>query len=78
MTLEMTIRIAARLRGLTAEEFDALRRMIEAGDEPQDEPTLANVCEALADCADLVRDEAGEPLAHPRPQRRPNRRAAHA
>jgi hypothetical protein len=57
MTMEQTIRSAARLRQLTDDEFGALRRLIETGEEPQDGPTLAAVCEALADCADVVRAE---------------------
>ena len=55
--METTIRIADRLRRLNDGEFNALRRMVEAGDEPSDESVLAVVCEALADCTEMVEIE---------------------
>lgn len=58
MTMELTLRVAARLRRLSDDEFDALRSLVEDGTEPQDEAMLASVCEALADTCDMVRVEA--------------------
>lgn len=59
MTMETTVKVAARLRVLDDRQFGALRRMIEDGEEPHDETTLATICEALADCADVVRRAEG-------------------
>ena len=55
--MEQTILVAARLRRLNDDEFDALRLMVVDGVEPPHEQTLGVICDALADCVDVVRAE---------------------
>lgn len=55
--MEQTILVAARLRRLTDDEFVALRQMVVDGVEPPHEQTLGVLCDALADCADVVRGD---------------------
>ena len=82
MTMDQTIQIAARLRMLDDREFGALRVMLCSGVEPQDERMLAVLCDALADCADLVRRSESGPstdraCAAVPGKRRKHRRHAH-
>lgn len=50
MSLELLVRIAARLRALSESEFASLRRLIETGEEDE---LLPAVADALADCTDI-------------------------
>ena len=57
MTLETTVRVAARLRRLSDGEFEALVRRVESGDAAVDEATLGRIADALADAAGEVARE---------------------
>ena len=60
MTLETTVRVAARLRQLSDGEFGALVRLVDSGDAAVDDATLGRIADALADAAEEVaRERAG-------------------
>jgi hypothetical protein len=62
MDLELLVKLAARLRGLSEESFLALKQIVENGAE--DEAHLPNVAQALSDCIDITNDHnrKNEPL----------------
>jgi hypothetical protein len=52
MDMELLVKLAARMRAMTEEQFLALRQIVEHGAE--DQAHLPNVAQALSDCIDIT------------------------
>ena len=62
MTLEQVVRVAGVLRRLSDDEWDVLVGIVEHGDDAADPVLLGRACDALADAAELVRQDHRVPV----------------